>query len=131
MKTCKYLTADELAVINEVVVSKSGGSIGLRDFGLLQSVSVKPQTSFGGQDIYPDLHLKAAVLYEAIVNYHVFVDGNKRTAFAALARFLYINGYNLSVTTIEIVDYTVGVAVNNPDLADIAVWIKAHSKKLK
>ncbi len=126
-----YLTTDELIAINRVVVELSGGSIGLRESNLLESAAFKPQTSFGGEDLYPDLFLKAAVLFEALVNYHVFVDGNKRTGIASLARFMHLNGFGLTLSQNEIVEYAVGVAVDKPDLADIAIWIKGYSKKIK
>lgn len=125
----RYLSVEELLVIHQVVIDKIGGAQGIRERGLLESLALKPQTRFGGQALYPDIFLKAAVLYEASVNYHVFVDGNKRTGFAALARFLYVNGYVLSVSEREIVDYTLSVATSNLDLADIAIWVKKHSKQ--
>lgn len=124
-----YLGAEEIAAINEVVVEESGGSIGVREPGLLDSIANKPAGGFGDHELYPGVFLKAAVLYEAIVNYHVFIDGNKRTGFATMARFLAINGYELQITDQEIEDYTVSIATNNPDLADVAAWIKKHSKK--
>jgi death on curing protein len=126
-----YLTADELLLINQIVIETSGGKHALREPGLLESIAIKPQTRFSRSDIYPDLFLKAAVLYESLVNYHVFLDGNKRTGFAALARFLYINGYELNVTDAEIVRYTLTVAIDKPELADITTWIKSHSEKAK
>jgi death-on-curing protein len=126
----RYLTADELVIINQVVIEESGGMHGIRELSLLNSIALKPQTSFSGSDLYPDLFLKAAVLYESLVNYHVFIDGNKRTGFAALARFLFINGYRLVINENEIVDYTLYVATRKPDLADIAIWVKTHAKKI-
>lgn len=127
----QHLTEEELVAVNALVVKKTGGSIGLRDAGLLSSIVQKPQTNFAGEDMYPDVFLKAAVIYEAIVNYHVFVDGNKRTAFAAMARFLSVNGYKFQAEFKEAEDYTVFIATHNPDLADISSWIKQHSRKDK
>lgn len=121
------LSADEIASINEVVVEESGGSIGVREPGLLESIAHKPYGGFGNHESYPSVFLKAAVLYEVIVNY--FVDGNKRTGFASMARFLAINGYYLGVTDKEIENYTVKIATEKTDLADIAVWIKRHAKR--
>lgn len=125
-----YLSAEEIAAINQVVVEESGGSIGIREPGLLDSIAQKPLSGFGDHELYPGVFLKAAALYEAIVNYHVFIDGNKRTGFAAMARFLAINGYALKITDEEIEGYTVSIAVTKTDLADIAGWIKKHSKKV-
>jgi death on curing protein len=82
-----YPTADEIALINEVVIKESGGLQGLREPGMLESIAFKPQTNLSGEDLYPDLYLKAAVIYESLVNYHVFIDGNKRTGFVAMVRF--------------------------------------------
>lgn len=130
----KYITAEELVAINQTVIRLSGGSHGLREPGMLESIALKPQTEFSGQELYPDIFLKAAVIYEALVNYRVFIDGNKRSGFASFAsmvRFLGLNGYDLIISDKEIVNYTVYVATNNPDLADIAIWIKTHSQKTK
>lgn len=126
-----YLNEEEIAAINEIVVEESGGSIGIREPGMLISIAHKPKTTFGDKEMYPDMFTKAAVIYESIVNYHVFVDGNKRTGFAAMARFLAINGYGISVTDKELEEYTIFIAVNNPDLDDVASWIKKHTKKAK
>lgn len=125
-----YLGADDITAINQVVIEESGGSVRIREPGLLNSIAKKPLGGFGDHELYPGLLLKAAVLYEAIVNYHVFIDGNKRTGFAAMARFLYLNGYSLKVTDKEIVDYTVAIATSRTDLTDIAAWIENHSKKV-
>lgn len=125
-----YLSAEEIAAINQVVVEESGGSIGIRELGLLESISHKPAGGFGDHELYPGMFLKAAVYYEAIVNYHVFIDGNKRTGYATMARFMALNGYQLDVTDKEIEDYTVSIATAKTDLADIAAWIKEHSQKV-
>lgn len=124
-----YVSVEEIAAINEVVIEESGGSIGIREPGLLDSITKEPAGGFGDHELYPGVFLKATVLYEAIVNYHVFVDGNKRTGFATMARFLAINDYELEVTDQEIEDYTIFIATNNPDLADVAAWIEQHSRK--
>lgn len=126
----RYLSTDEIAAINEAVVEESGGSVGIREPGLLDSVANKPLSGFGDHELYPGIFYKAAVLYEAVVNYHVFIDGNKRTGFAAMARFLYLNGYTLIATDKEIEDYTIAIATTKTDLADIAAWIENHSKKV-
>jgi death-on-curing protein len=125
----KYLSVDEIQAINEVVVEESGGSVGVREPGLLISIAHKPQAGFGDEELYPDIFTKAAVLYEAIVNYHVFVDGNKRTGYATAARFLAINKYELVVTNQELEDYTISIATKNPDINEVAAWLKQHSRK--
>jgi death-on-curing protein len=49
-----------------------------------------------GIDAYPDLFTKAAALLQSLARNHPFVDGNKRTAWAATWTFLGINGVALA-----------------------------------
>jgi death-on-curing protein len=127
----KYFTAEQLLVMHSEIVDATSGSHGVRDVGLLAAIAEKPRAAFGGADLYPDVFTKAAVYLEAIVNYHVFVDGNKRTGFIAGARFLYINGYDLVATNKAIEHFILAVAIDKTPIQDIAAWLKKHAKKLK
>lgn len=103
----------------------------MREPGMLISLSEKPKTSFGGKDLYPDVFIKAASLYEGLCNYHVFIDGNKRTAAIVMYRFLVINRYNLTATNSQLENYTLFIATRNPDIVEVAAWIKKHSEKAR
>lgn len=111
------------------VVDATGGSHGVRDIGLLQSIVVKPSAQFDGRELYPGIFQKAAVLLEAIANYHVFVDGNKRTAFTAAAYFLHINGYELVATNKAVEKTVLAVATKrmNPDALE--AWVEKHAER--
>ena len=124
----RYLTPDEVLAIQQVVIEETGGGTGVREAGLLESAALKPRAHFGGEDLYPDIFLKAAVLYEALINYHVFVDGNKRTGLAALAEFLRRNGYELTAPDLELERFTLQLATTHPDLAEVALWVRQHSR---
>jgi len=126
-----YIRTEELVAANEEVVEATGGSTGVREPTMLESIVVKPRATFGGEDLYPDLYLKAAVLFEAIINYHAFVDGNKRTALAVLIEFLFRNDHRFTPDDAELERFTLLVATTNPDLADVAVWIKQHARPVK
>ena len=126
----KYVSSDDIVVIHDDIVKTVGGSLGIREPGMLVSITEKPKTSFGGEELYLDVFTKAASLYEGLCNYHVFIDGNKRTAAIVMYRFLVLNGYYLTATNKQLEDYTLFIAVNNPDLVEVADWIKAHSKKV-
>lgn len=122
------LNADDLIAIHHVVIEETGGSFGLRDPGMLEAIAAKPDASFGGQELYADLASKAAALYEAVVNYHVFVDGNKRTGVAALGLYLHKNSHDLVATNVELERFTLHVATTHPDLAEVAGWVQQHSR---
>jgi death on curing protein len=72
-----------------------GFSLIVADEGLLQSAVARPRASVFGDDAYPALLDKAAALLHSLARNHAFVDGNKRTAWAAAWAFLRLNGIDL------------------------------------
>lgn len=84
----EYLTLAEVLAMHEDQIKREGGAAGVRDMGALESALYRPQTGY-----YDDLISEAAALWESLSQNHPFVDGNKRTAFAATYTFLLINGY--------------------------------------
>lgn len=125
-----YLTLEEIVAIHENQINKWGGGYGIRDFGLLASAVARPQATFAGEDLYPDLFLKAAVLMHSIILNHAFSDGNKRTGTVSAARFLYINGYELEVSQRQLVRAARSVEDKKWDIEKIASWLKKNSKKI-
>ncbi len=87
-----YLTPVEVLAIHADQIERYGGSPGVRDPGLLEAALYRPQTGY-----YADLVEEAAALWESLAQNHPFIDGNKRTAFAATYTFLAINGAQLTV----------------------------------
>jgi len=80
----RYLTVEEVLKLHARLIEQSGGSEGLRDPDALASAVEQPRMTFGGEDLYPTLAEKAADLGFALAKNHSFVDGNKRTARAAM-----------------------------------------------
>ena len=68
-----------------------------RDYGLLDAAIARPKAMVFGLDAYPDDFTKAAALLQSLARDHAFVDGNKRTAWAAAWTFLHLNGVGLAV----------------------------------
>jgi death-on-curing protein len=64
--------------------------VAIRNRGLLESALFRPQNLVG----YGDLDLAAAYGFGLARN-HPFIDGNKRTAFTVMERFLALNGQEL------------------------------------
>src|SRR5229473_5347607 len=82
-----HLTVAEVLAMHADQIERYGGSHGVRDQGLLEAALYRPQTGY-----YADLIEEAAALWESLSQNHPFIDGNKRTAFAATYTFLAING---------------------------------------
>lgn len=127
----RYLSVEELLVIHSEIIDATGGLHGVREIGLLRSISEKPKTKIFGHECYQGIFQKAAVCLESVANYHVFIDGNKRTALAAGARFLAVNGYELTVTNQEAEKFMLCVATEHLDLETIAAWLKRYSRRQK
>jgi len=85
-----FLTLSDVLAIHADQIERYGGSSGLRDPGQLEAALYRPQTGY-----YADPIEEAAALWESLSQNHPFIDGNKRTAFAATYTFLAINGWRL------------------------------------
>jgi death on curing protein len=90
-----YIPLDLVIKIHDKEIAKTKGAEGIRNMDGLASAVEQPTASFGGDDLYPDLFLKAAVYAFHIAESQAFVDGNKRTALITAITFLDINGYTL------------------------------------
>lgn len=91
-----YLTLADILAIHTDQVERYGGTHGLRDAGLLEAALFRPQTGY-----YEGVIEEAAAMWESLAQNHPFVDGNKRTAFAATYTFLAINGVRVTASADE------------------------------
>jgi death-on-curing protein len=126
-----YLTPEQVIFLHSRLISTIGGAHGVRDVGMLLSALGRPQATFDGKELYPDIMLKAAALMDSLVRNHPFMDGNKRTAITASALFLRQNGYLLQVENLEMVHFTLACAQSQLSLVEIAEWFRKYSKKIK
>jgi death-on-curing protein len=126
----RYLEAEEVLRLHSDVIEYSGGSHGLRDTHLFASIIEKAKGAFGGQELYVGVFMKAAVYAEAFAQYHVFVDGNKRTAFVTAVRFLETNGYEFIASNDDVVATMLEIATKRMKLPAIAAWLEKNCKKV-
>ena len=127
----KYLTSEQVLFIHARLIVETGGEHGMRDLGLLQSAVSRPQAVFDGNDLYADVHSKAAALLESLVNNHPFVDGNKRTGIAAAALFLQANGYPLTASNQDVESFVLSIASGKKTFVDIAEWLRLNTAEIK
>ncbi len=125
-----YLTVQQVLFVHARLIDTTGGEHGVRDLGLLESAVARPQATFDGQDLYPDLFQKTADMMESLIQNHPFVDGNKRTAVTAAAMFLVRNGRHLQTTNEELERFTFQVVIERPSLTAIADWFKVNSHSI-
>jgi death on curing protein len=108
------------------LIKDFGGGIGVRDVGLLESALNRPLASFEGQPLYRTPFQRAAVLWMGLIRNHGFVDGNKRTATAAMARWLFPEGHHLRSGQDELVEMAVSIANKVYELDEVSAWLEAR-----
>ncbi len=125
-----YLTAVQVLFIHARLLAETGGAPGVRDLGLLESAVARPQATFDGQDLYPDLYAKVAALMAGLVNNHPFIDGNKRVGVTAAALFLVRNGLQLRASNEELEQVTLEVAQGRLNVDQMATWFTRHTAQV-
>ncbi|HVB20302.1 MAG TPA: type II toxin-antitoxin system death-on-curing family toxin [Candidatus Paceibacterota bacterium] len=126
----RYLTAAEILTIHDRVIEETRGLFGVRDEHLLKSLAQRPRASFGGAEQFKRIFEKSAALLEAIATYHVFLDGNKRTAISAASIFLNANGFAIDLPVEETEQFMLAVAQKQKTIAQIAEWIEARGSAI-
>jgi len=117
--TYDYIHVDDVLAIHADQIERYGGSQGLRDPGLLEAALFRPQTGY-----YPSLVDEAAALWESLSQNHPFVDGNKRTAFAATYAFLFINGLRIVARDEDAQEFVLGLYESGQlKFENLRVWL--------
>ena len=122
LSLAEYLwLAEQVTGVQAVVLAK-GSRLDLADSALHA-----PAASFGGEEFYPDLVDKAAVLTCRLAWNHPLVDGNKRAAWAALVLFLDLNDCRWAPNPPDVDDAEqamFAVAAREVDEAWFAAWLR-------
>jgi death-on-curing protein len=120
-----YLTVAEVLAMHDDQIERYGGSPGVRDHGLLETALYRPQTGY-----YADIIEEAAALWESLAQNHSFIDGNKRTAFAATYTVLAINGLYLTADAEETYFFVDNLyKANQFRFEKLVPWLRAHAEK--
>ena len=110
--------------LHALQLRRYGGAPGLRDRGGLEAAIARPQATFGGEDLYPDLPAKAAALMHSLVMNHAFVDGNKRVGAHAALLFLRANDVEFAIAPAELTEMTLSVARGEASAEALAIWLR-------
>jgi death on curing protein len=114
--------------IHDEQLAIHGGSIGLRDGGLLESALARPQNKWNYEEAgLPEL---AAAYGYGIARNHPFVDGNKRTALLAIYTFLGINGVDFAVAEADAAAMILALAAGEVSEASLARWVRDNWRKV-
>lgn len=126
MSEPRWLSAVVVLAIHSDQIKAHGGSLGLRDRGLLESALDRPRNRHYYE---PDSNLWAlAASYGfGIAKNHPFVDGNKRVAFQAMYLFLGLNGLRVDALEEEVVPLVLTLAAGEIDEVELSSWLRDHT----
>lgn len=125
-----FLSLEQVIAIHDDQIERYGGSHGIGRLELLESTIMRPQTTFGGKDLYPGIFNKVAAIFHSLVLNHGFVDGNKRVATVSTLIFLKLNGHRLDVGQSELIQVVLKIASKEWGVKKIALWLKENSKRI-
>ena len=119
------LTVDDVEYLHEQVLYP-GELAGLAGDKSLAGVlaRVENRLSYG---LISDVFELAATYATVLAVGHVFNDGNKRTAFAAMNISLVLNDIEPTFDVMEAADLIIEAAQRQLDVADLATWLRLHS----
>ena len=117
---------DKVLLLHQLIAQETGGSIGVRDEGLLESALEVAFSSFGGDEFYPSKEEKGARLGYNLISNHAFVDGNKRIGMYVMLTFLEVNGIHMDCTNDEVATVGLAVASGEMDYDQLLNWVRSH-----
>lgn len=123
----RYLTLIEVLELHRKILEQSGGALGIRNIGSLESAIAQPRMTFGGEDLYPSLLEKAAALGFSIIMNHPFIDGNKRTGHAATETFLVLNGIEINASVDEQERLILAIVSSELRRETFVEWLRQHT----
>ena len=124
----KFLTLDDALEVHRDQIERYGGTLGVRDNGLLESASAAPQSGFGGHYLHADLFEMASAYLFHLVQNHPFLDGNKRVGAAAALTFLAMNGIETKILNQALVQIVLSVAQGRTEKMAIADFFRQNAK---
>lgn len=120
------LSSEKVKLLHQLMAEATGGSVGVRDEGLLDSAIEGAFATFDGVELYPSKEEKAAKLGYSLISNHAFVDGNKRIGVYVMLSFLELNGIHIEAADEDVVSLGLGVADGRKEQKDILDWIHKH-----
>lgn len=124
MSEWRWLGEALILAIHDEQMAEHGGPAGIRDRALLQSALARPRHLAAYAK--PDACDLAAAYAYGIARNHAFVDGNKRTAFAAAAVFLYDHGHDIETDAAAAVQSMLDLSAGDMTESAFATWLRAQ-----
>lgn len=132
-----YLTVRDIVKINAKLITKTSKEkmIGVRDVAALDRTVEQPKQIVFGEELYPSIYDKAAILSINLAKRHPFQNANKRTALVAMMTFFMMNGYKTTFSREEAVSLLLTITTSSVEFdqlkANVAGYLKDSGKVIK
>ena len=117
---------EKVLLLHKILAEATGGGVGIRDEGLLDSALEGAFAGFGDKEFYPSKEEKGARLGYTLISNHAFVDGNKRIGVYVMLSFLEMNGIRIQCTDEELVHIGLSVADGTMGYEELLQWVTDH-----
>ena len=125
----RFVTHEEAMAFHRLVIEAHGGTLGVRDQGMLESALAMARQGFSGEyaHAYP-FEMAGAYAFHIAKN-HPFVDGNKRVALACCVAFLRMNGWDLESEGEAAADAILALIAGSMDKQGFAAWLASQCRE--
>lgn len=124
-----WLDVADIVALHQDVMERMGEAAQPHNPDRLEGAVMRPRMVAFYEGVEDPVSL-GALLAVGISQAQAFLDGNKRTGYAALSIFLRINGIRLAVDWLEVAKYLEGIA-EAPDRDEathaFASWLRANT----
>ena len=117
---------EKVLLLHQILAQATGGSVGVRDEGLLDAALESAFAGIADREFYPSKEEKGARLGYSLISNHAFVDGNKRIGVYVMLSFLEMNGIRIQCTDGELVHIGLSVADGSMDYEQLLQWVHDH-----
>ena len=117
---------EKVLLLHKILAEATGGSVGIRVEGLMDSALEGVFAGFGDKEFYPSKEEKGARLGYTLISNHAFVDGNKRIGVYVMLSFLEMNGIRIRCTDEELVRIGLSVADGTMGYEELLQWVTDH-----
>jgi death-on-curing protein len=122
----EFLLRDVVEYLHDQAVRTYGGHFGIRDDEMLESALARPREKWTYGDPPPDMADLATAYAFGIGRNHAFIDGNRRTGWAAAVLFLRANGVSIGPSGAETLANMARLAEGLLSEAAFATWLRSR-----
>lgn len=130
MKSIVFIPKHIIINFHEQLIKLYGGTVGIRDEGLLDSALEQPKALFGSSYLHNSLNKMAAAYGFHLCKNHPFIDRNKRIALVAMDTFLQRNGYEICASEKEAYEAIIKLASGELSKKELTEWLEKNIRKI-